>query len=151
MAASRWRVFATTPLLVVADLKRSVAFYCDILGFQQPGYWGEPPCFAMINRDKFDLMLSLASSPEQIRPQGAIGVWDFHMRVSDVEAEREWITSRGVKLASEPRVTEYEMKEIEVLDPDGYRVCLGQDLVQRAEDRLWDLVRASPLFGNKPE
>jgi hypothetical protein len=38
------------------------------------------------------------------------------------------------------------MKEIEVTDPDSYRVCLGQDLVQRPEDSLWNMVRTSPLF-----
>jgi hypothetical protein len=48
------------------------------------------------------------------------------------------------------------MKEIEVLDPDGYRVCLGQDLARRSEDRLWDLVHEAPLLkklldGSLPE
>ncbi len=135
MNSSRGRVFATTPLFMVADLNRSVRFYCEVLGFHNPGYWGEPPCFAIVNRDNFDLMLKLAASPDQIRPQGMFSEWDLHIRVSDVESERECITARGVKLASEMCVTEYGMKEIEVLDPDGYRICLGQDLDRRPEDQ----------------
>lgn len=124
----RKRVLATTPLVIVANLDRSISFYRDVLGFRDPSVWGEPPCFAMLNRDGFDLMLSVAESPEQVRPNGPFCVWDFTLRVQDVEAEAEWIRSRGAALAVEPHETFYGFKEIEVLDPDGYRICLGQDL-----------------------
>ena len=49
--SSRPRVLSTTPLLVVADLQRSLGFYCQKLGFGEPSVWGEPPCFAMLHRD----------------------------------------------------------------------------------------------------
>jgi catechol 2,3-dioxygenase-like lactoylglutathione lyase family enzyme len=85
MSSERGCVYATTPVLVVSDLRRSVDFCVGALGFRDAGHWGEPPCFAMVHRDRFDLMLARAAAPDQVRPQGALGVWDFHMRVSDVE------------------------------------------------------------------
>jgi catechol 2,3-dioxygenase-like lactoylglutathione lyase family enzyme len=80
MTMRRPRVMATTPCLIVSDLNRSIGFYCDKLGFQEPAVWGEPACFAMLHRDEFDLMLSLAEAPEQIRLNSAYGVWDFTSR-----------------------------------------------------------------------
>jgi catechol 2,3-dioxygenase-like lactoylglutathione lyase family enzyme len=55
--SDRPRVSAVTPLLVVFDLARSVEFYCQKLGFVEPAVHGDPPFFALFNRDGFDLML----------------------------------------------------------------------------------------------
>jgi catechol 2,3-dioxygenase-like lactoylglutathione lyase family enzyme len=127
MSTERPRVKATSPCLVVSDLQRSVSFYCDKLGFTDPGVWGEPPCFAMMNRDGFDLMLSLAESPDRVRPNGPDGVWDLAIKVEDAHAEADALRALGVTLAREPSDTFYDMTEIEVIDPDGYRICLGSD------------------------
>ena len=43
----RPRILGTSPCLVVSDLERSLAFYCDKLGFTEPAMWGDPPTFAM--------------------------------------------------------------------------------------------------------
>jgi hypothetical protein len=59
--SKRRRVRTTTPLLVVTDLERSLDFYTRQVGFGEPGIWGQPPCFAMVHRDGFELMLSLAT------------------------------------------------------------------------------------------
>src|SRR5439155_20433097 len=121
-------LLSTSPVFVVADLQRSVDFYCRVLGFGEPGIWGEPPCFAMVNRNLFDLMLSLATSPEQVRPNGPNGVWDMYLKVDDITAEQRAIQAAGVKLERGPEKTFYSIIEIEILDPDRYRICLGQEV-----------------------
>lgn len=121
-------LLATSPLFVVADLQRSVDFYHTKLGFAEPGIWGEPPCFAMLNRDRFELMLSLAPTPDRVRPNGAHDVWDLYLRVPDVEAEMLALQGAGVAIVKGPTDTFYRMREIEVLDPDGYRICIAQDI-----------------------
>lgn len=128
MQPTRPKVRSTTLLFVVADLQRSLAFYCDKLGFQEPAVWGDPPCFAMINRDLFDLMLSLAESPAHIRPNGPHHIWDVYISVTDLAAEMAALQAAGVPLDRGPTKTEYGMHEIEVVDPDGYRVCLAENL-----------------------
>jgi catechol 2,3-dioxygenase-like lactoylglutathione lyase family enzyme len=127
---SRPRVFATTTVLTVADLPRSLAFYAK-LGFVEPATWGEPPAFAMLNRDGFDLMLSCGPA----RPNGPAGVWDLHLRIADLAAEEDALRTAGVAIDKGPVTTAYGMYELEVVDPDGHRVCFGQDIERRPEDR----------------
>ncbi|MBS2024564.1 MAG: VOC family protein [Deltaproteobacteria bacterium] len=129
------RVFASTPLLVVRDLRASAAFYEKVLGYEEPGFWGEPPVFCMLHRDEHDLMLSLAESPEQVRPNGPACRWDVHLRVADLDAERAAIVAAGVTPVEETASTPYGMRELVVADPDGHWICLGQDVEMREEDR----------------
>lgn len=128
MSTARPRLVASSTCLVVSDLARSVAFYCDKLGFAEPAMWGDPPTFAMANRDGFDIMLTAAATDDQIRPHGPEGIWDLYLRVEDVRVEVEALRAAGVAIDSDLTETEYDMLEIEILDPDGYRVAIGSDL-----------------------
>lgn len=59
---------------------------------------------------------------------GPTGSWDVYVRVEDVAAEEAALRAPGVEIVKGPDDTFYEMREIEILDPDGYRWCFGQDL-----------------------
>jgi len=122
----RPRLVSSTPLFVVSDLARSLEFY-GRLGFHAQRTWGEPPCFAMPRRDGLELMLSLAEKPELVRPNGPQGVWDVYLRTPDLAAEKAALVQAGVAIARQPEATVYDMLEMEVLDPDGYRICYGQE------------------------
>jgi catechol 2,3-dioxygenase-like lactoylglutathione lyase family enzyme len=124
----RPRLQSMTPLLVVSDLQRAIDFYQRRLGFADPSVWGEPPCFAMLTRDGFELMLSLAEDPAHARPNGASGVWEIYLRVADVAAEMAALKSAGVPIDKGPTVQLYEMREIEIVDPDGHRICVAEDI-----------------------
>ena len=128
----RSRVRSVTPLLVVSDIHRSVDFYCQKLGFIEPNIHGEPPCFAMMNRDGFDLMLSLGEAPDQVVPHGRHGVWDMYISVADVAAEQSALEAAGVAIDKGPTDAFYDMRELEVLDPDGHRICFAQDISDEA-------------------
>lgn len=126
--ARRPRVHRTSSSLIVADLQRSLDFWCNVLGFTDPGMWGEPPCFAMANRDGHDIMLTRAAGDATVRPNGPAGVWDVYIRVADARAEADALRAKGVTLTREPSETFYEMVECEVTDPDGYRICFGSEM-----------------------
>jgi catechol 2,3-dioxygenase-like lactoylglutathione lyase family enzyme len=128
MSTTRPKLIATTPLFVVADLQRSLDFYCQKLGFKEPNVWGEPPCFAMLNRDGFELMLSVAEDATHIRPNGPNKVWDMYIRLHDIATEIAALQTGGVVLDRGPTDMFYYMREIEIIDPDGYRICIGQDI-----------------------
>lgn len=124
----RPRVRLITPLVVVSDLQRSIDFYVGKLGFTEPGTWGDPPCFAMMHRNEHDIMLSLAEGEAQPKPNGPHRVWDMFIKVTDANAELAALQAADVTIARGPTTTEYKMLEVEVLDPDGYRICFGSDL-----------------------
>jgi catechol 2,3-dioxygenase-like lactoylglutathione lyase family enzyme len=126
------KVFASTPVLLVSDLRRSVDFYVRALGYEEPALFGEPPEFAMIHRDGHDLMLSLAEKAPH--PNGG-EAWDVHLRVADLAAERAALVAADATILRELEQTEYGMRELVVVDPDGHWICLGQDLERRPEDR----------------
>ena len=126
MGEKRPALISTTPVLIVSNLQRSLTFYCEKLGFAEPGMWGEPPCFAMASRNGVDLMLSLAQQPDQVTPNGPHGVWDAYYRVSDIAVEESLLRAAGVEIVRGPETMPYQMRELEILDPDGYRICLAQ-------------------------
>jgi catechol 2,3-dioxygenase-like lactoylglutathione lyase family enzyme len=59
------RLTGISPVLVVADLDRSVKFFRDGLGFECRVY-GEPPNFAVAVRDEATILLALAMDAEQM-------------------------------------------------------------------------------------
>jgi predicted enzyme related to lactoylglutathione lyase len=81
----------------------------------------------MINRDGLELMLSLAEGDAAPHPNGH-GVWDAYIAVTDLDAEIAVLNDAGVAIDRGPTTTEYQMKEIEVVDPDGFRICLAQNV-----------------------
>ena len=123
----RPRLLATSPLFVVADLDRALRFYRDRLGFTATGVWGDPPCFAMLHRDGCELMLSTGSAGAAPTPNGPTGTWDLYLRVTDLAAETAACRAAGVPFAQGPKDQPYGMREVEVLDPDGHRLCFAQD------------------------
>ncbi|HEX9104308.1 MAG TPA: VOC family protein [Polyangia bacterium] len=125
---SRPRLLATTTVLVVAELRRSLDFY-GRLGFVEPATFGDPPTFAMMNRDGFDLMLSCGT------PRPATDAWALQLRIADLVAEEGALRAAGVAIDRGPVTTFYAMYELEVVDPDGYRICFAQDVERRPEDR----------------
>ena len=50
------KVKSTAPHFFVSDINKSVRFYVDVLGFDEPKIWGNPPCFAMPSHDGFSQM-----------------------------------------------------------------------------------------------
>ena len=66
-----------SPVLLVADIERSVAYYGDKLGFECAVY-GHPPNFATATRDQAVILLALCREPEKIVPN-----WKIVVRVQD--------------------------------------------------------------------
>jgi catechol 2,3-dioxygenase-like lactoylglutathione lyase family enzyme len=123
-----------TPVLVVSSIERAVDFYCGKLGYGKPQVYGDPPCFAMIYRDGMELMLTLTESGAHGKPNGPAGVWDLYIAVTDVAAEQRALEAAGVTIDKGPTDAFYAMREIEVLDPDGHRICFAQDITFERAD-----------------
>jgi hypothetical protein len=62
------RITGQAAVLLVRDVSASIAYWKDKLGFGNPSTWGEPPGFAILNRDHARIMLGKANADHTIIP-----------------------------------------------------------------------------------
>jgi catechol 2,3-dioxygenase-like lactoylglutathione lyase family enzyme len=125
------RQFQTiTPVFAVASVVKSAEYYRDVLGFRFDRYWGEPPSFVMLTRDKVDIFLSGTENPDYSQPnrrKHGNTPWNAYIWVEDVTTLLSELRARGAKIVSGPDATFYQTIEFVVEDPDGHRLCFAQD------------------------
>ncbi|HWA94538.1 MAG TPA: VOC family protein [Terracidiphilus sp.] len=121
-------------LIQVFDMKTSLAFYRDLLGFEvymtaTPAEDGHFDWCWLKGPGNADLMLNTMFEREQ-RPHRADPArveahhdTCFYIGCKDLEAAHKYLHERGVDLHG-PTVTHYGAKQIYMKDPDGYSVCL---------------------------
>jgi predicted enzyme related to lactoylglutathione lyase len=115
---------------LVDDVVKSAEYYRDVLGFSFERYWGEPPCFVMMERDGVEFFFSSQGKPGLVRPNRTVNPdfnWDAAVTVCDLDALYNEFKSKGAKITREPEVIFYQMKEFEIEDCNGYCICFGQD------------------------
>jgi catechol 2,3-dioxygenase-like lactoylglutathione lyase family enzyme len=108
---------ATNPILCVSDVEASIGYYVDRLGFALQFSWGEerePPSFAGVARDGFEVFLCLDG-------QGRPGTW-FAVWVDDVDALHAEYVERGADIRRAPVDLPWGVREMNVIDPDGHRI-----------------------------
>jgi catechol 2,3-dioxygenase-like lactoylglutathione lyase family enzyme len=118
-----------SPVLLVSDLERSLAYYRDRLGFQCDAF-GEPPDFATAERDGATIMLALCEEPSRIVPNWRVvdKIWNAYIRVDDVESIYAEVQERGAGIDYTIYNAPSGFREFGVQDPDGYDIAFGQPL-----------------------
>jgi catechol 2,3-dioxygenase-like lactoylglutathione lyase family enzyme len=102
----------------VRDLDAARRFYREQLGFTETFFDGHDG-WSQLERDGMQIALTTGE------PQEESGV--AHIEVDDVKAEAERLRAQGIDVGI---VVELhgEMRLLEVVDPDGNRIELGQDV-----------------------
>ncbi len=106
-------------LLEVADLKKSIAFYHDLLGLEIKS---QSKDFAVLGSGNVGVFLSSTHWDwDEKRPANARPGWGMypHFAVADVAATVERARKAGYKIAQEPRKYNWGTEAF-VADPDGY-------------------------------
>jgi len=116
------------PVLQVADVKKSLEWYRAVLGFAPDPFPPEPPhSFAMLRRDDAEIMLqrSPGGSPVPRKADGDF-VWSVYLRITgEAILELGKAVAANTTVLRGPERMPYGLVELEIADPDGYRVCLG--------------------------
>lgn len=118
------------PLLSVADLRRTMDFYCNELGFTVANTSTMPgetePVWCMLRRDSVSLMFNFPGSYiNNDLPRRAKDFQIYYVYPDDVRALHAAWKAKGLAV-SELRVTTYGMREFELRDPDGYWLWFGE-------------------------
>jgi catechol 2,3-dioxygenase-like lactoylglutathione lyase family enzyme len=116
-----------SPVLLVGDIDRSVAYYRDHLGFHCDVY-GHPPNFIVAERDSAIILMALCREPERIVPNWRIVdmTWNAFIRVDDVESIYAEVQDRGAGIDYTLYDAPSGFREFGVQDPDGYDIAFGQ-------------------------
>ena len=115
------------PVLRVADVGRSSAWYREVLGFSADPFPEAPPyLFAILRHGSTELMLRRGTAPasEGREPHD----WDVYLRLQgeplrDLFARLE---GHGVVTRRLQRMF-YGLDEFEITDPDGHTLCLAHE------------------------
>ena len=119
------------PLLEVFDMPTSIAFYRDGLGFEVAGSEGKPePNFdwVLLELNGVQLMLNTAYEAGKRPPEPSKARVAAHRDTCiyfgcpDVDAAYAHMRAKGMQV-NPPHVEYYGMKQLYVLDPDGYNLC----------------------------
>jgi glyoxylase I family protein len=119
------------PLLAVFDMKASVRFYRDVLGFElvTTSAPGDDFGWALLRRGGAEVMLNTMYDTGQRPPApdparaAAHGDTILYFGCPDIDAAYAHLRAHGID-AEEPFVQSYGMKQLYLRDPDGYALCL---------------------------
>lgn len=120
---------AISPFFIVSNVGRTIAFYCDKLGFekrlQQPE---RDPFFAIIGRDGAQLFVKAHESvlPLPNRERHPWMKWDAFVHVEEPDALATELADRGVEFSSPLKDTSDGLRGFEIADPDGYVLFFGR-------------------------
>ena len=125
----------------VFDMPTSLAFYCDVLGFQLVGSSGQPPrCgWALLRRDNIELMLNTQYEDDQRPPvadparQASHGDSSIYFGCADPDGAYLHLRDNGTN-PRPPFVTAYGYKQVYVTDPDGYVLCFHRPATPQEKD-----------------
>jgi uncharacterized glyoxalase superfamily protein PhnB len=122
--ASRRRVELNSfaAVFAVGNVASSLGFFLGQLGFREHFRMGEPPSYAIVERDAVSIHLMPASdAPDRL---GRSAVYVF---VTDVDRLHAELRALGCPIEMPPTDFFYGMREMSVRDPDGNRITFGRE------------------------
>lgn len=121
-----------SPLFIVANLKASVAFYIDKLGFEVK-FTGPPgnPYFAIVGRDNIEIMIKGDADDAGIKPapnNTRIGWarWDAFISTKDPDALYTEYQRAGVVFSAPIGINSDGLRGFELEDVNGYVLYFGR-------------------------
>lgn len=122
----------TSPLLIVANLKASIAFYVDKLGFNVR-FIAPPddPYFAIVGRDNVELMIKGDADDAGIKPKPNNtriwwARWDAFISTADPDALYEEYQRTGVVFREPIGINSDGLHGFELEDVNGYVLYFGR-------------------------
>ena len=123
------------PMLMCDDVQASIRFYTDILGFVVTGRMDDVGAtgFASLRNGRAALMLASPSYvPQGRQVDGRFPQSHYYFYVADADALRQSIVEAGWE-ATECVDRFYDLREFELVDPDGHVLVFGQDLLDASK------------------
>lgn len=106
---------SSEPIFAVSDVRETVRFYRDVLGFESEWFWGDPPNFGGVRWGRVHVMFCL--QPDM---KGKTEGQQHWFKVEDVQAIYDRHKSSGAPITSDIENKPWGMREYTVRDINGY-------------------------------
>jgi len=126
---SEAKILQQAPVLFARNLKMTIDYWAEKVGFKTLGVWGEPPNFAIAGRDGARVMLSQAPEEHEIVPHWQIKdqIWNAYFWVDDARALYDELAQRGAHIDYDLGEKPYGVLEFGIQDLDEHDIGFGQD------------------------
>lgn len=122
----RAKLIGIAPQLVVEDVVVTAAYYRDVLGFNIINYFLDPPVYAMVERDGFQVHFGRsdtgATNPNEAQRKGTP---DLIIWVPEIDAFFEELVSRNADIVEGIVKRVYGSREFVIRDCNGYKILVG--------------------------
>ena|SRR6218665_1174833 len=112
------------PILYTMDIKETIAFYTNILGFELMNYKEEWQ-WASLKKDQVEIMLGAMNEHIPLKAPAFSG--SLYINVSNVDELWEQLKEK-VKICYEIENFDWQMREFAIYDINGYVVQFGQSI-----------------------
>ncbi len=122
------------PILETENLRESVAFYEEQLGFECEGFWPEndEPQWASLKRGKAVIMLVVRNAHSNVEKPTLTG--SLYLYPESVDEAWEELKNK-VEICYEIETFDYGMREFGVYDCNGYLLSFGQYVSELEENQ----------------
>lgn len=127
IAAASPGFLTVAPQFTVPDVVAAARYYCDVLGFENRGFFGDPPVFAMVGRGGVEIFFNQsADAGGHVRPRAAVG-YDAYIHTTGLNLLFDELRGRSARVIEGPVDRVYGMRELIVEDCHGLRLAFGED------------------------
>ena len=118
------------PVFLSPDIRRTVRFYIEKLGFKAAKHYDKTENFATLYRDDIEFIIVQAKQGEVLSNTQRYGAgYDAYIDTATpegIEPVYEEFKAHGVKILSEPHKTAYGSYEFVIEDVDGRQIGIGK-------------------------
>ena len=129
----RLKLTEASPSFTANDLGKSLAFYCDVLGFEVEERYEREGTLVGVGLRAGDVFLMLGQDDwkkGRDRRKGE-GHRIYGMTTQDVDALAARIKAAGWPLDAEPKDQYWGMRDFSLTDPDGFKITIARELKKR--------------------
>ena len=121
-------ILKIAPQFFTTDMKTTLAFYEEKLGFKCVGTWQDPPEYAIVERDGHKIHFRCAEPPTANPDKYADELLDAYLFIEDADALFREYSARGVEFTRALANTPWNSREFAVKDCDGRLLAFGADI-----------------------
>jgi len=115
------------PQFFTTDMKTTLQYYEEKLGFECLGTWHDPPEYAIVARDQHRIHFRNAEPPTPSPDKYADELLDAYLFIEDADALFREYSLRGVEFTRDLADTPWDSREFVIKDCDGRLLAFGSD------------------------